>query len=1072
MKINKIGKVLLILFVALILVLFDLPTETKQKIMPFMPEYITDSKVHLGLDLQGGAHLDYKIDLRKVPASDQEAIVEGVQAVIEKRVNRLGVAEPNIFRSDVADEKHVIVELAGVDVNQAKESIGKTIQLEFKEQVSEPDPNEEAKIKEHAEGTLQKILDSDDFMTTGQEEENFDPVNITYTESEEWKFLDETPTYLEEILDELEIGETYNELIVSEDDYTVTEDGRFVQITGFNIVHLVDSQEAKRTLENNKEVEVSNILIAYTGAEKADAGITRTKEEAKSFATEVNQRLAAGEDFAELAKELSDGPSGVDGGILGEAVKTGGSYDIKFTNAALALENVGDVTDLVETPFGYHLIKANGITEASKETVTEKQVKFSKIFYSTMPDPWQETGLTGEHFVHADVQANQLAQPYVTIQFNGDGGALFSEITERNVGKPLAIFVGGELISAPNVNQKIPSGSAIIEGNFTWDEATTLARDLNTGAIPAPIVLSGQYTVGSSLGADSLNKSLWAGVAGLILLAIYMTLYYRLPGLIAVASLGIYAVILLFLITSELHVLWAVLLSIGMFIFLIIRILNSRDNGWDKLLSGTLAIVALFFFVTLLRNPMVLTLAGVAGVILAIGMAVDANVLIFERIKEEIRQGHTLGSAIETGFSRAWTSIRDSNFSTLITCGILFVFGSSIIKGFAFNLAAGILVSMFTAITITRAFLELLVRSPFAKNYFLLGAKPHQKSRKPFKIIEKTKIWFGFSGVILAVCIAAIFGFGLKLGIDFTGGALMQVNFENEEITREEIGSALQEIGQKINAEIEGGDIEEVAGEPEAIALTKEGATLGDAPTLTTAVETVDLTNTSVIKTSEGFDIKTKYISNETHDKIIEKLEAKFGTLEERGFSIVGPLVGETMKYKATLAIIATLVIIIFYIAFAFRKIPRNVKPWRFGFSAIIALFHDILFVVGIYAILGYFLGVELDIYFITALLTILGYSINDTIVVFDRLRENLKNTNRDVEFKEIANASLTQTMARSINTSLSTLFTLTALLIFGAPSLFYFVLALALGTIVGTYSSIFIASPVLVTWRNYKMKK
>ena len=184
----------------------------------------------------------------------------------------------------------------------------------------------------------------------------------------------------------------------------------------------------------------------------------------------------------------------------------------------------------------------------------------------------------------------------------------------------------------------------------------------------------------------------------------------------------------------------------------------------------------------------------------------------------------------------------------------------------------------------------------------------------------------------------------------------------------------------------------------------------------------------------------------------------------------MGPTVGDTMKYKATMALIIALFAIVFYIAFAFRKIPRNVSPWRFGLSAIIALTHDILFVVGIYSILGYFFGVEIDALFITALLTILGFSVHDTIVVFDRLRENLKNMGRDVSFGDVANQALTQTMARSLNTSISTLFTLCALLFLGSPSIFYFVLALVLGTIVGTYSSIFVASPVLVWWHNRAM--
>jgi len=541
----------------------------------------------------------------------------------------------------------------------------------------------------------------------------------------------------------------------------------------------------------------------------------------------------------------------------------------------------------------------------------------------------------------------------------------------------------------------------------------------------------------------------------LIILAFYMTLYYRLPGLMAVVALGIYAIILLFLIQSQLNTIVAVIIAVTMFVVLMMRILNSKDNGWEKLVTSVLAVFALFFIVFLLANPIVLTLAGVAGVILSIGMAVDANVLIFERIKEEIRDGRPLGSAIDIGFDRAWSSIRDSNFSSLITCAILFYFGSSIIQGFAFNLAAGILVSMFTAITITKTFLHLMVGTKLAKNYFLLGAKPTEKKRKPLNIIGNTKKWFAFSGVLVSIAIVAIFAFGLKLGIDFSGGTLMQVKFE-EEVAQEDLSTALEEIGSEIfgTASSNGGT---------AATETDPSDTTLNVP----EEEAVDFSTASVIWSDEGYIIKTKYISTEVHDKLLEKLEERFGALEEPRFTTVGPVVGDTMKGKAMFALGIALILIVIYIAFAFRKIPKKVSPWRFGLSAIVALAHDLLIVLGIYAILGNVLNVEIDALFITALLTILGFSVHDTIVVFDRVRENLKDMGRDVSFADVANAALTQTMARSINTSISTLFTLVALLVLGSTSIFWFVLALVIGTIVGTYSSIFVASPVLVWWNN-----
>jgi SecD/SecF fusion protein len=1079
MKGKILGKVGLIILVAVVLGVLDLPPETKAPYVSWAPDYIKNQQVHLGLDLQGGSELDFKIDLRKVPLEDQASIIDGVREVINRRVNGLGVSEPNIFISEIAGESHIVVDLAGVDIEEAKETIGKTIQLEFKERKESIDPNEKLEIESRANETLQKIKTGGDFEMIGKEEEQADPVLVTYSESD-WKFKNEINEALTENLFNLSPGEVYQGTIETGGEYTIDSSGELVELTGISIVKLLESEDTERTITSERKVHIRHILISYGDAGTGEE-VTRSKEEAQTLANEVLEKINNGEDFEELVKEYTDDNSSRDlGGVLAHPAGVG-QYVPEFESAALALQEQDDITDLVETQFGYHIIKADGIVAAEETTATEKHIKYAKIFYSTIPSDWQDTGLTGEHFVHADVEFNQVYQPYVAIQFNSEGGELFAQITERNVGKPLAIFVGGDMISAPNVNAKIAGGSAQISGNFSLEEATELARDLNTGAIPAPIILAGQYTIGASLGQDALQKSLWAGVIGLIILAAYMLLYYRLKGLLAIIALGIYAVILIFLIQSQLDTLIAVIIAVSMFIYLIIQIMNSKDNGWEKLVTSILAVFALFFIVYLLANPIVLTLAGIAGVILSIGMAVDANVLIFERIKEETRDGRPLGSAIDVGFNRAWSSIRDSNFSSLITCAILFYFGSSIIQGFAFNLAAGILVSMFTAITITKTFLKTLVGTSFAKNYFLIGAKPEKRERKPLRILQNTKTWFTISGVVMAVCLVSVLTFGLKLGIDFTGGTLMQVKFESE-VTQEELKGSLEEIGANIEKQgIAGTDAAEetaedvvaeeiVEGGEEKVAATLEIPKKTTA--LTASTTTIDLSTASVIWSDDGYIVKTKYMDNETHDEILRQLEEKFGPFEETRFTTVGPTVGETMKYKATMALVIALIVIVLYIAFAFRRIPRNVSPWRFGISAIIALTHDILFVVGIYAILGNVLGVEIDALFITALLTILGFSVHDTIVVFDRVRENLKNMGRDVTFKDVANQALTQTMARSINTSVSTLFTLVALLLLGSTSIFYFVLALVLGTIVGTYSSIFIASPVLVWWNDRAEKK
>lgn len=462
-------------------------------------------------------------------------------------------------------------------------------------------------------------------------------------------------------------------------------------------------------------------MITWAGLDSTPAGVSRTEAEAKTRAEEVIKKLQDGGDFSTLAKEYSEDSSNKDnGGKLDNPVSGDGSYVYDFETAALALKEKGAYTQApVKTEFGYHIIRADEI----KTDVKETQYKYETIDFSTAPDPWQATELNGKHFVRATVQTDQLLQPYVEIQFDNEGADLFEQITTKNVGKPLAIFVGGNLISAPMVNEGIAGGTAIIQGSFTVEEAQTLARDLNTGAIPAPIILTGERTIGATVGQAALNDSLKAGAIGFAIVVLFMTLYYRLPGLLAGLALGIYGVILLFLIKSELSSAMSVLLTLGIFGSIVYKVYNNEDSGWEKFISFILAGAGFFFFNNLLTTGVTLTLAGFAGIILSVGMAVDANILIFERIKDELKNGKTLEKAVDNGFQRAWTAIRDSNFSTLFTCIILFYFGSTTIQGFAFNLAAGVLVSMLTALTVTRLFIDWMIKKDFAKNSTSLAKK-------------------------------------------------------------------------------------------------------------------------------------------------------------------------------------------------------------------------------------------------------------------------------------------------------------------------------------------------------------
>lgn len=1029
-------KIILIILFALLLGYYDLPNSYQK--LPGTPPALKNARVHLGLDLQGGSQLDYKIDLRKVPEADRASIVEGVKNVINRRVNSLGVSEPNIYTSSIGDEEHLVVELAGIkDLNEAKKVVGKTIQLEFKEERAKEDPEYKKNVKKSAEGVLRRVLSGKEtFEFVGQEESQVAPGKILFQEHD-GKFLGEISD--KKIADEIakaKTGTVIPRLLEGNEGYTYQNE-QLVPLEGFFIVKVHEKKDASSLSESEKALEVSHILIAYKGSERAAESVTRTKEEAKTLAEELLTKLKAGANFEKTAKENSDEPVAKDtGGKLSAPIKKDGGYVESFTAGALKLTKVGELSELVESPFGFHIIRADNFT----------QYKYSQIFFSSAPDPWQDTGLTGEHFERADVTFDDFLRPIVSIQFNTEGAKLFEQITERNVGKPVAIFVGGNLISNPNVNEKISGGSAVITGRFTVDEAQALARDLNTGAIPAPVILSGQYTIGATLGEEALQKSLFAGIIGIVILAIFMIIYYRLPGFIAVLALSLYTAILIFITKSELPLALALGVAVLVFIGIIYTILKSQEGGWEKFITFVLACFVLFFITFILSNAIVLTLAGVAGVILSVGMAVDANILIFERTKEELASGRPLSSAIDVGFARAWSSIRDSNFSSLITCAILFYFGTSIIQGFAFNLAAGILVSMFTAITITKTLLTACMKTKLAENLWLWGVKknePGGEGKKSYRIIERTKVWFGFSGSVLILSLLSLLFFGLKLGIDFKGGTLLDLTFEKI-VTAEEIKTELKRIEEIVNV-----------GVSEVEKSTEKSLESGK--------ERVELGNARIVPAGQNqFLMNLEHIDNETHDALLQKLGEKFGAVTENRFTTIGPVVGETLKRRAVLAVIVAMIAIVLYIAFAFRKVPKRVNPWKFGICAIIALLHDVLIPVGIFSLFQF----EVDALFITAILTVLGFSVHDTIVVFDRIRENLKYQGRDESFAEVANKSVTQTMARSINTSLTTLITLLALLLFGSASIFHFVLVLVIGITVGTYSSIFIASPLLVLWQ------
>lgn len=646
----------------LVTVFFDAPTYVNTVIgkvntasglgIPSIPE----KAFRLGLDLQGGAQLIYEANVQNIPLSERGNAVEGVRDVIERRVNGLGVGEPNIQTAKTGDAYRINVELPGVtDVNDAIRRIGETPILEFREENTTPPreltEEEETQIATYNDTTKNKLEDVKKELDGGA---TFESLVTMYSEDTESKINN---GYLGFISSDIAEESIYNWAAKAKEGDTspvIESEGGY---------HIFKKGASKA---GEKEVEASHILICYKGALRCNTD-EYTKEQALQKATELFTEANA-RNFSSLAKKFStEANAGTTGGELGYFKK--GVLVEPFENAVFNAE-VGQIIGPVETQFGYHIIYKTDERDTQEYELSHiflgKQLEADII---GTQEPFIPTALSGKQLERAQVVSNpQTGEVQVSLQFNAEGTNLFAELTKKHLGKAIAIYLDGEPLSVPVVQTVITDGQAVITGGFTVQDAQLLAQRLNAGALPVPVELIGQQTVGASLGAESLSKSLYAGAIAMILVMIYMVLYYRLPGVLSVVALSVYLA-----------------LTLALF----------------KLVGVTL------------------TLAGIAGCILSIGMAVDANVLIFERIKEELKKGKSLQSSVEEGFLRAWPAIKDGNISTILTCVLLIWLGSSFVKGFAFTLAIGILVSMFSAITITRVMLRFVVPWVQEKSYGL-----------------------------------------------------------------------------------------------------------------------------------------------------------------------------------------------------------------------------------------------------------------------------------------------------------------------------------------------------------------
>ena len=565
------------------------------------------------------------------------------------------------------------------------------------------------------------------------------------------------------------------------------------------------------------------------------------------------------------------------------------------------------------------------------------------------------------------------SQNVVELSMTSEGTKKFAAATKKayEKGETLAIYYDGELISVPYVNTPIEDGKAIISGMENFEAAENLATQIRIGGLSLELQEIRSQVVGAQLGVEAIKSSLLAGAVGLAVVIVFMIAVYWLPGVVASIALIIYIALMVIMLDS--------------------------------------------FSITL-------TLSGIAGIILSIGMAVDANVIIFARIREELATGKTVQSAIKQGFNKALSAILDGNITTLIAAAVLGFVGTGSVKGFAQTLALGIVLSMFTALVVTRGIMAVMYALGFQDEKFYGVAK----ERKSIQFLQKKKLWFAISGVMIASGIIAMIIFGttgkgtLNYSMEFIGGTSTTVEFAED--------YDLSYIEENVIPKIT-----EVIGDNEV--------------------------QTTMVKDSHEVIFKTKTLDENTRLSLDKMFEAEYGVTVKESESISATVSNEMRKDAIVAISVATLLMLV-YIAFRFSDI-------RFGASSIIALIHDVLVVLAFYAIARISVGNN----FIACMLTIVGYSINATIVIFDRIRENLVEMPKDT-LEEVVNRSITQTLSRSLFTSLTTFFMVAALCIFGATNLVEFALPLMAGIICGTFSSICLTGPIWYLLRKYFVKK
>lgn len=612
----------------------------------------------------------------------------------------------------------------------------------------------------------------------------------------------------------------------------------------------------------------------------------------------------------------------------------------------------------------FHMVDT---TTSAQDAIEGRPPAGTEVLYS-MDDPpvpyviEKRALISGEDLVDAKAAFDQRTnEPVVNFRFDSRGAQRFAQATQQNVGRPFAIVLDDQIVSAPVINEPILGGSGQISGNFTVQGANDLAVLLRAGALPATLTVVEERTVGPSLGADSIRAGVMASVIGAAAVVVFMVAFYGMFGLVANIALFFNIVLLLALLS---------------------------------VIGATL------------------TLPGIAGIVLTIGMAVDSNVLIYERIREERRNGRSIVQAVDAGFSRAFGTIIDANLTTLIAAVILFFLGSGPVRGFAVTLAIGIITTIFSAFYLTRWMIAEWVRRKRPKE-LPKGIRTGMFDGINFSFMNFRRVTFIISVVLV---IASVVGFGTKgmnLGIDFTGGSVVQVEAKSGPANLSEIRTTLNELNiGAVQAQGFGSDKD---------VLIRIPAQDGGANAEQSAI--------------------TKIRSALESDYTFSRVE------------VVGPVVSGELSRSATIGVLASLIAILMYIWFRFE--------WQFAVGAIIATAHDVILTIGVFVLTG----VEFNLTSIAAVLTIVGYSLNDTVVVYDRVRENLRRYQK-MPLPELIDISINHTLSRTILTAVTTMLALAALYVFGGEVIRSFTFAMLFGVAIGTFSSIYIAAPVLIAFK------